>query len=82
MLMNDIYIASFIFLAQELVVEPSFLPRRNPRYLSTKIVSSCTPLRFLWVGSPLVHKAEACDDGEDILTVFSKGFASFQTPFS
>ena len=47
MLMNDIYIAALVFLAQEFVVEPSFLPGRNLWYLCTKIVSSCTPLRFL-----------------------------------
>lgn len=82
MLMNDIYVAALLFLAQEFVVEPLFLPGRNLRYLCTKTVNSWTLLCVPWVGSPLLHKAVACDDGEKILAIFPKAFASFQTPFS
>lgn len=66
MLMNDIYIAALVFLAQELVVEPSFFPGRNMRHLCTKPVSFHIPLHFLWVGSPLLCTAVACDDGGEI----------------
>lgn len=79
MLMNDIYIAAWVFVAQEFVVEPSFLHGGNLRYLCTKIVSS---LSSLWVGSPLRCMAVTCDDGQEILAIFPEGFASFQTPFS
>jgi len=82
MLMNNIYIAALVFLVQEFVVEPSFLPMRSLRYLWTKIVSSCTPLHFPWVGSPWLRKAVVSDDGEETLGVFAKGFACFQPPFS
>lgn len=64
--MNDIYIA-LVFLAQELVVEPSFFfPGRNLRYLCANPGSFHIPLHFLWVGSPLLCTAVACGDGGEI----------------
>lgn len=62
MLMNDIYIAAFIFLAQELVVEPSLFPGRNLRCLCTKPVSF--HISVGWIS--LLCTAVACDDGGEI----------------
>lgn len=77
MLMNYIYIAVRVCLAQQ----PSVLPGGNLRYRCTKMHGPFTPLHFLWVGLPLLRKAVACDNEEEILVISPKGFPSFQIPF-